>query len=479
MIGREKERQTLERLYQRQKAEFVAIYGRRRVGKTFLVDETFGDRITFRHAGLSPVEWRNKEEALSAQLNHFYKSLKLHGLQDAECPTDWLEAFYLLEKLLLNMPGSERQVIFLDELPWMDTENSLFITALEGFWNTWACHRKNLMLVVCGSASSWMLDHLINNHGGLYGRLTCSIRLAPFTLRESEQFLQEKGVKLSRYDIVQAYMAVGGIPYYLDAFEEGLSLAQNLDQMFFADYAKFEDEYDRLFSSIFTDPDRMKTIISFLYSRNAGFTRKQIGEKLGMSSGGTLTNLLKALIGSDFVTRYYPYGLSKREVYYKLTDPFCLFYLHFLSGSGRRDHHFWLNSQNTPSVVSWRGYAFENVCFRHIDQIKQALGIGGVRSEHSAWSVREDDREGAQIDLLIKRDDHVLNACEIKFVGDEFAVDQGYYRKLQSRQQLLMETISPKWSIHQTLITTYGLHYNEYSGIFSRVIVINDLFREL
>ena len=479
MIGRELEQKVLYRLYESEKPEFVAIYGRRRVGKTFLVDEVFEGKLSFRHAGLSPAEWRNENDALTAQLKHFYQSLKLHGLRNEPCPVDWLEAFYLLEKLLGSLPGPGRQVVFLDELPWLDTPHSGFVTALEGFWNTWACHRKNFMLVVCGSASSWMLDHLINNHGGLYGRLTSRIRLAPFSLKETEDFFRQKNVKLSRYDIVQAYMAVGGIPYYLDAFESGLSLSQNLDQLFFADHAVFENEYEMLFSSIFSDPERMKSIVVFLDTRNAGYTRKELGEKLGMSSGGTLTKLLSALMGSDFITSYYPFGLSKREVYYKLTDPFCLFFLHFVANRRNPDHHFWLNNQNSPSITSWRGFAFENVCFNHVDQIKQALGISGIRSSHSAWSKKTDDQEGAQIDLLIERDDHVLNSCEIKFVGQEFSVSQSYYRKLMARQQLLMNMISPKWTIHQTLITTYGVSYNEYSGVFSRVILMDDLFRPL
>ena len=475
MIGRTQETKKLLQLYGRNKADFVAIYGRRRVGKTYLVDEVLKDKITFHHAGLSPVENR-KKGAMEAQLKHFWYSLQRYGIECEHCPSDWMEAFFVLEKWLQEKDDVSKQVVFLDELPWMDTPRSGFVTALEGFWNTWACHRKNLMLVVCGSANSWILDNLINNHGGLYGRVTCEIKLAPFTLRECEDFLHEKGIHYSRYDIVQSYMIFGGIPFYLDYFENDRSLAQNVDALLFSDQAVLKNEFDRLFSSVFSNPAQMKDIVEFLYTKNAGYTRGEIAKKMGMTSGGVLSARLNALIGSDFVVRYIPFGMKQNEAHYKLTDPFCLFYLHFMNQKQSPSPYFWLQNQNTPTINSWRGFAFENVCFNHIGQIKAALGISGVRSTQSAWSKRSDDLDGTQIDLLINRDDHVINACEIKFYGGEFSVDKGYDRTLRNRMLLLSEYISPKTTIFNTLITTYGLRQNEYSGIFSQVIVLDDLF---
>lgn len=475
MIGREKERKKLLQLYESNKADFIAIYGRRRVGKTYLVDETLEGKITFRHAGLSPVE-NKKAGALRAQLQHFFYSLQRHGVNCSHCPTSWMEAFFELEKWLQAVDDGSRQVIFLDELPWMDTPRSGFITALEGFWNTWACHRKNIMLVVCGSASSWVLDCLINNHGGLYGRVTCEIKLSPFTLRECESFLKEKGIIWSRYDIVQSYMLFGGIPFYMDYYDKDRSFAQNVDALFFSGQAVLRGEFDRLFSSVFSNPAQMKEIVSLLHTRNMGYTRKEIGEKLHLSSGGTLSSCLSALIGCDFVTRYVPFGEKKHEGYYKLTDSFCQFYLHFAGRQQKVDPHFWMNHQNDPSVNSWRGLAFENVCFNHIDQIKVALGISGVRTSHSAWCLRGNEQDGAQIDLLIERDDHVINACEMKYYSTEYAVDKAYDRTLRNRMSLLAQKISPKTAIYNTLITTYGLKKNEYSGIFQQVITLEDLF---
>ena len=372
MIGRHIEQEELLRRYSRNKAEFIAVYGRRRVGKTTLISETFKGKFTFQHAGLSPAE-KNHQGAMAAQLQHFHYSLKDYGLKEGGTPGNWLEAFYLLEQLLKEKDDGSRQIVFLDEMPWMDTPRSGFITALEGFWNNWGCHRKNLMLIVCGSASSWIQNQLINNHGGLYGRVTCEIRLSPFTLCECEQFFEENHVRFSRYDIVQSYMIFGGIPFYLDALDERLSLAQNIDRLFFEKRARFSDEYDRLFASVFGSPESMKAIVNVLYKRKIGYTRKELSAVNGLPTGGALTAGLKALEVSDFIEKYVPFGKGKRETRYRLIDPFCLFYLHFVSGMQMKDEHYWTHNQTSQPIISWRGLAFENVCFFHIFRSKQHL----------------------------------------------------------------------------------------------------------
>ena len=475
MIGRTEETKALNRLYDSGRAELVAIYGRRRVGKTYLVDETFSDRITFRHAGLSPAG----EEAkglLHAQLNHFYNSLVIQGMESGERPQNWLDAFLLLEQFLQKRDDGARQLVFLDELPWLDSPRSGFLRAFEGFWNTWGCHRRNLMVIVCGSANSWVTDKLINNHGGLYGRVTYEIKLSPFTLRECEEFYRSRGVCFSRYDITQSYMIFGGIPYYLGYMDRELSLAQNVDRLFFAQNGVLKNEYDRLFESVFTNPEAIKTIVNLLYTRNAGFTRREITEKLGVTDGGTLSKNLNALLSGDFIIKYVPFGFSKREEHYKLIDPFCLFYLHFVRNRTRTNPAFWQQNATAQPIVTWRGYAFENVCFNHIEQIKRALGISGVITSSSAWSKKADDTEGTQIDLLIERNDNVINMCEIKYTSGDFTVDKSYYKVLLGRPDKIKEMVSPKVSIHSTLITTFGLKRNEYSGVFSRVITMDDLF---
>ena len=416
------------------------------------------------------------EGALSAQLGNFHRSLMLQGIETPKAPESWSEAFFILEKYLQEHHDGSRQLVFLDELPWLDTPRSGFVSAFEAFWNNWGCHRPDLMVIICGSATSWIQNNLINSHGGLYGRVTYEIKLSPFTLSECEMFLHERGIHLSRYDIAQSYMIVGGIPYYLGYFRSGYSLAQDVDTLFFSSGAKLSNEYDRLFSSIFSNPGLMKTIIELLYQRNAGYTRQEIADGLGMNNNGTLSRALSTLTASDFVIKYVPFGKKRIEDHYKLVDPFCMFYLRFVRKRNYLDSDFWQEHLTSQSVISWRGFAFEQICFTHIFQIKKALGISGVSSEQSAWSKRGDDENGAQIDLLIRRRDNVVNMCEIKYYSDDYSVSGDYYRVILRREELLRMELSPRMSIVSVLITTFGLNKNEYSGVFSKVITLDDLF---
>ena len=478
IIGRRKESKELEKLYLGRKAEFVAVFGRRRVGKTFLVDEVLQGKITFRHAGLSPVDEAGQANNLPKQLQHFYQSLLLHGMRKSHCPKNWLEAFFMLEMLLQQHDTGKRQVVFIDELPWLDTPRSGFITALESFWNTWACHRRNMMLVVCGSANSWMLDNLINNHGGLYGRVTYEIKLSPFTLHECEQFYRSRGVQMSRYDIAQANMILGGIPYYMNYLARERSLAQNIDALFFANNASLKNEFQRLFESVFAKPEEMMRIVRFLATRRSGYNREQIVKGTALTNNGDLTKLLNALITSDFVDKYVPFGQSMRNPHYKLIDPFCLFYLRFVAGQKTMNPEFWMNNVLSPQVNAWRGYAFEDLCFRHIDKIKYALQIGGIISTQSSFAVEgEDEKEGTQIDMLIQRKDNVVNMCEMKFYSEDYTVSKDYHKKLVHRTNLLVEHLPRKTAIQPVLITTYGLTYNEYAGDFIHTITLDDLFK--
>lgn len=484
IIGRKKEIRELKELYNSGEAELVAVYGRRRVGKTYLIDQSLEGKFSFRHAGLSPIETEMEKSkgtkrvnVLKLQLKHFYMSLLKQGLRKSHQPESWFEAFYMLEELLESKDkAGKRQLVFLDELPWMDTPRSNFIMAFEGFWNTWACHRSNMMVVVCGSATSWIQDNFINNHGGLYGRTTREIRLASFTLGECEQFYKSRGIKWSKYDIVQSYMVMGGIPYYMKYVDKGMSLDQAVNALFFDDKARLEGEYDRLFASIFSKPDEMKRIIETMYKRHAGWTRQELLTKTGMADGGAFSKMLKSLVSSDFVIRYVPFG--KSEEHYKLSDPFCWFWLHFVKGKKSLSADFW-KGDASQSIVIWRGIAFEEVCWNHWRQIKRALGIGSVQTEFSAWTKMGDDcDDGAQMDLLIRRQDHVMNMCEMKFYNEEFVVDKSYHLKLIHRANLLEKELPKRMVVHSTLVTTEGLKYNEYSSIFQDIVTIDALFAE-
>ena len=475
MIGRAWERQELLRRYQRNKAEFIAVYGRLGVGKTYLVDNTLGGKITFRHTALSPAEDAKTGE-LSRQLSQFWLTLQRYHVHTDHCPTSWMEAFYMLEVWLEAVDDGSRQVVFLDEVPWLDTPRSHFLSALESFWNNWGCHRKHFMLVVSGSASAWIIDHLINNHGGLYDRLTYPMKLSPFTLRECEQFFEERQMAFSRCDIAQGVMMLGGIPSYLDAFEPGLSLTENIDRLLFSRHAALKYEWDRLFTSTFQHPAAMKAIVRVLSTHRGGLTRNEIARALGYSSGGTLSGCLKSLVESDLVVRFVPFGRKKSEAHYLLTDPFCLFYLQFMEGPHKQDAHYWLKSVGTEKVRAFQKVAFENLCFQHIDQIKRALDIFGVETTQFAWLGDEETASTTEMELLVDRKDHVVNMCEMDFSSGPLSVDKSYYLKLLTRQTMLAGKLSTKMVIHPTLITLDGVTYGAYSGIFSRVITLDDLF---
>ncbi|MCR4918710.1 MAG: ATP-binding protein [Prevotella sp.] len=476
IIGRKQEIAELTRRYGSGRAEFIAVYGRRRVGKTFLISEVLRDGMVFHHTGLSPYD-RKRKVSLKAQLQNFQFSLIRHGLENIEQPKSWMEAFFMLEQLLDQLDNGSRQVVFIDELPWMDTPRSGFLTALESFWNGWACNRHNICFVVCGSATSWMLDNIINSKGGLYGRLTCEMRLSPFTLLETEQFFKSRNIVMSRYNVIQAYMILGGIPFYLDCFNPALSLAQNIDTLFFNRKAKLGDEFERLFNSIFDNADDCMKIIRCLGKRHAGFKRETIARETHINPNGDFSKLLKALIASDFVTKYVPWGNAGNDEYYKLSDCFCWFWLHFKENMIITEQDYWLHHLREPELSAWRGIAFEEVCLQHIQQIKMALQIAGVASHESALIVGGNkDTEGMQIDLLIDRADDVVNVCEMKYSKSAYVITKAYADKLM-RHIAQIEQAHPEKKYHLTFVTASPIERNAYSDIVQSTVTAEELFR--
>ena len=477
IVGRKEEIAELETLYESGRPEFVAVYGRRRVGKTFLIKQALKGRITFQHTGVSPVGQGNDKNRLKTQLESFYYALLNHGLEGFKAPKSWMEAFFQLEQLLQDQDNGSRQVVFIDELPWMDTPRSGFLPAFESFWNGWCSGRDNIMLIVCGSATSWILSNLSRNKGGLYGRLTAEIKLSPFRLCECEEYFEQANVQMSQYDILQSHMVFGGIPYYLGYFQKGLSFEQNTDRILFGHKPRLHDEFNRLFAAIFSNPEESKKVVRLLATRHAGFTREEISKQTGIPLGGGLSCTLAALAESDFIMRYTPYGKPKTTVCYKLIDNFCLFWLKYVE-TNAHDNNF-MNDNCTADIMrAWHGIAFEEVCWQHMAQIKQALGIGGVQTSLSAWNVRGDDgKEGVQIDLLITRSDNVVNLCEMKFASAPYTINKDEEMHLRRRMEALKGTLSPKQTVHLTMITTYGVATGKYGGIVQKEVVMKDLFR--
>ena len=478
MIGRKVEQELLQEAIEKDRAQFVVVYGRRRVGKTFLVNEFFQNRYAFKHTAVSPLNenMKPKHNLMKIQLREFYYSLRSFGLPaGSSVPSDWFEAFHQLQELLeaKRTPG-QPCVIFLDELPWLDTPRANFVPAFEHFCNDWVLARKYVKLIVCGSATSWILDKLINNKGGLYGRVTLPMFVEPFTLKECKEFFHDGGYAMDDYDIVLSYMAFGGIPYYLDQFRKGFSVPQNFDALLYGRQAPLGDEFDRLFSSQFTHPDELQKIVTLLAGKRAGYTREEIAQKCGITTGGGLTRMLSALEKSTFVSPYIPFGEKLQK--YRLTDPFCKFYLKHVKDNRNRTT-YWQSMFNSPAMLAWSGYAFEDVCHSHVRQIKRALGIGDVTTRESSWIVSGTEAErGMQIDMVIDRDDRKICLCEMKFSQGRFSVRRDYAEKLQERIRRTMEFTGNSKPVISVLVTTYGIERNEYSNRFQKVVTMDDLF---
>jgi hypothetical protein len=468
IIGREKELKILQEAHNSNVSEFVAVYGRRRVGKTFLIREFFEENLVFDVAGLANAGTKE-------QLVNFNISLNKNNINETfNVSRNWLAAFEQLIGLLLKSP-QKRKVIFFDEISWMDTLRSGFITALEHFWNGWACTRKDIVLIVCGSASSWIINKLLNNHGGLHNRLTRTIHLKQFTLRECEQYFQSRKMDFSRYQIAECYMAMGGIPYYLSKMEKGLSVAQNIDRMFFAESTELKNEFKNLYAALFRNSTDYLQIVAALSKKMKGVTRNEIVEATKIASGGGLTEVLQNLEYCGFIRTYPSFDRKTRNVLYQLIDPFTLFYYKFIEKNEYNDEQFWSNSLDTPLRNSWAGYAFEILVLLHIKEVKEALSIAGIQSLVSSWR-SEKSTPGAQIDLVINRKDGIINLLEIKFSNLEYVITKSYEENLKNKISTFKTETKTRKAVHLLMLTTNGLVKNKYSEIVQKELILNDLF---
>lgn len=471
IIARTNEIDTLERKFNSGKPEFVIVYGRRRIGKTFLVNNVFADRFTFSYVGA-----RNQKP--KKQLQRFAEQLKTYsGSPFAPVITNWEEAFQALRALIENKPKEDRKVIFFDEMPWIDTPRSSFVEALEYFWNAWAAQRNDILFIACGSATSWMVNKLVKNKGGLHNRITEQIYLRPFRLGECEEYLHENGCHWDRYTILQCYMALGGVPYYMNLLNPQQSLAQNIDRLFFAKNAPMREEFDELFNALYTHADKYIDVINALSGSKKGLLRAEIVEQTGQS-GGRLTKLLENLERCDFIETYSQYKSSVRNTVYRICDPYTLFYFKFVDGKNTKDEHWWTNNLHSHSVESWQGFSFETICMTHLEQIKQRLGVAGISTTTGTWRTLGDETEkGTQIDLVIDRADRVINLCEMKFSEAPYVITKDYEQQLRERMAIFKAKTKTRKSLATTMVTTYGVLRGIHSGIVQNEVVMDDLFK--
>lgn len=472
LIGRENEKKILLKLQDSDESGFAAVYGRRRVGKTYLIRETFNGHFTFMHTGYARGN-------LQEQLFAFSASLREYGFADFEKPANWMEAFELL-KDLIRSSTDQKKIIFLDELSWMDSGRSDLLTALEGFWNGWASARKDIVLIVCGSVTTWIMDKIIHNKGGLHNRLSAEIHLGPFSLGECEDYIKSRGILMNRHQVLECYMIMGGIPFYWSLLQKGYSLPQNIDRIFFSRYAQLRDEYKYVYASLFKNPGEYMNIVSALARKQKGLTREELLDETASENSGAFTKKLEDLEACGFIRKYTEFGKKAKNSRYQLIDNFTLFYLKFMSPRPT-DEHYWENRTDSAAVNAWCGLAFERVCLEHVGQIKAALGISGVLTNECSWSCKSEPDKGiagSQIDLLIVRKDQIINLCEMKYSEREYTVTARTDADIRNKTADLAAVTNTKYAIHPILVTTYGVKTNSYSGNLQAVITAEDLFRK-
>ena len=470
LIGREKEKRILQEALTEEHSQFIAVYGRRRVGKTFLIRESYANEFCFQFTGAAKTSSRK-------QLARFQLALKEHGLADVATLTNWMTAFSELKRFI-NLQTQRKKVVFLDELPWMDAPRSGFLSELESFWNGWASARKDIVFVVCGSATSWMVKKIIKNKGGLHNRLNHRIALQPFILRECEALLKSRGIVLTRKQILDGYMILGGVPYYWSLLNRGASLTQEIDRLMFSRDGDLYDEFSMLYASLFKKPEPYIQVIETLAKKKKGLTRQELIEAGKFEDNGKLTEILHDLEWCGFIRGYSVMGKKVKNEVFQLIDHYTLFYYEFINGK-RRGRNFWQAMQGKPQYNTWCGLAFERVCLWHVEQIKKKLGISGVLTDEYAWRClpdKEQGRKGVQIDLLIDRSDGIIDLCEMKYSKKEYAITSEYEKELIQKKTTFAEVTKTKSAVHTVMITTDGLAHNAYIGEIQNEVVLDDLF---
>lgn len=456
-IGREHEISMLNHALTNNAPELIAIYGRRRVGKTFLVRHVYKKHLIFEISGLHKGK-------LSDQLQNFsiILSKAINPSHKTKIPKSWLEAFSQLEDYIENTATPRKKVVFLDEFPWFDSPKSKFLMAFGNFWNAYASKKSGLVIVICGSAASYMVRNIIKSRGGLHNRITQRIRLLPFNLKETKKFIKDRNLKYNSYDILQLYMAIGGVPFYLDKLRRGESVTQALDRLCFTKDGILTDEFNLIYASLFDQHERHVAIIKALSAVRKGLIRDDISRLSGVATGGTLTRIIGELIESGFVTKYLPFGKNSKDALYRLSDEYSMFFLKYINDNRTGGPGTWQKLSHSRSYESWSGFSFENVCLKHIDQIKTALQISVIRSENSSWTYQSNEG-GTQIDLLIDRDDNIINLCEMKFSKDKFSITKSYAGILRHKENVFRKITGTRKTIFITMITTHGIEENSYS----------------
>jgi uncharacterized protein len=472
MVGRKEQITTMTELLRLEKSYFVAVTGRRRVGKTYLIDEVFKANMCFRVTGIQDGSQRTQI------VNFIQKLAEYSNIPIVSIPANWQEVFILLKKYLESLPKNKKQVIFIDELPWMATVRSGFVQLLAHLWNDYLSKNKHFILAICGSATSWITKKIINDTGGFHNRITHHIHLPPFTLSETRSFLLSKKIKLSDSEVTELYMTLGGIPYYLDLIHKGESATTAIDRLCFNEGGLLKSEYNHLYKALFDNSANHESIVSALAKTKTGLTRSELSKKSKVATGGPFTRTMEDLVLSGFVIEQLPFGKIKQGTLYRLNDEFSIFHHRFISPNKKAGKGIWHEIAKTQSYKIWLGYAFEALCFRHLTQLKRALGIGQTYTEVSSFSKPGTAKnEGLQIDLVLDRADKSVNLCECKYYSESFEITKQYAATLDKRKELFREYTGTKKNVFTTLVCNTTVKKTEYYyQSIDRLILLEDLF---
>ncbi|MBU4485241.1 ATP-binding protein [bacterium] len=481
IIGRYQELKILEETYNSDEPQFLAIYGRRRVGKTYLISEFFKDKgVYFELTGTKDAKLHEQLFNFSVELSRvFYRGEKRPS------PDNWTEALNQLRCEIEKIKSNEKIILFFDELPWLASRKSGFLQALEHFWNRYMSRNKNVIVIICGSAASWMIDNIIHNKGGLHGRVTKRIQLFPFSLSETEEFLKARNINLERKQLIEIYMAMGGVAQYLKYIERGSSATQTINDLCFVPNGPLFDEFEILYKSLFDNYEIHINIIKALSKSLSGLTKEELLDKVGLKSGGTSSKIIEELRRSGFIAYIPAFGKKKIGGKYRLIDEYSLFYLIWIAGVSKtilegRDKDYWFKKRTTKAWTTWCGYVFENICLKHIAKIKETLGLSGISTKESGWSYvpsRSKEESGAQVDLVIDRADNCINLCELKYYNSEFVIDKEYAKKLEDKKRIFKEQTKTNNTLFTTMITTYGTKKNiYYNSVVDNQLTMDVLF---
>jgi len=486
IIGRGEEKKLLEDAYKSKKSAFIAVYGRRRIGKTFLIRTFFIlKKCNFFHVtGI-------QEGHMQDQIDEFCKAIEAtfyHSQIQLKAPDSWTKAFELLTNTIKQQTTKNKKIVlFFDELPWLATQKSGFVQALDYYWNRFWSNMPNLKLVVCGSAASWMIKNILHHTGGLHNRVTTRIVLDPFNLVDTRAYLKARGFTYNEQQILEIYMIMGGIPFYLDFLKKNLSVSQNIDHLCFNKKGPLVDEFGILYASLFQHYESHGEIIRILALKKRGVERTELLSKCKLSSdGGTFNKRLKELEASGFIVSFTPYGFKKRGTYLRIVDEYTLFYLAWiapaLSTINKIDkaNRYWIEQSQTPSFKSWSGYAFEAVCFKHIEHIRKALGINASALIGNWQHIPKKGslEDGAQIDLLFDRSDGIITVCEIKYSNEPYRLTKQEAQALLKKITVFKKRVHTNKQVVTALITVRPIQETMYSEeIISGKVTLEDFIK--